>query len=201
MSYYSADGTPQSDGDFVLIDGRLCIRDGRAIRFNPMMRDSAGPGRITFYDAKTAEPTSIDEAVAQAFKRMADPGDVATWLAHLEPKQIDQIVTQAAVAFVRSHQGAGVAKHFSTDTLDAELTYRLTHARTKHDMVQGYKPAAQRTPFTASDAAATVAKEVAARVAIGALTNDSVSEVQRLRDEAHGAKIAAKHLAAHAWRR
>ena len=204
--YCDANGIACEDGDYELISGHVCLRDGRTIRFNPMMRDATAPGRITFYDAKSADPTSADEAIAIAFKqaaeRMGGSGDVAQFLGTLHPKEIDAIVTSAAVAFVRSHAGGGIAKHFATDAaLDAELGYKLTAARLKHDMCEGYKPAVQRNAFSLSDAAAVVAKATAARVASVAMTNDSASEMQRLRDEADGARIARKHLVSTAWQR
>ena len=205
---YAPDGQ-RYDAAMSRIRGNHCAvvssaRGGPQCRIADVALCDSAPSRNqpdAFHDAKTDEPTSIDEAVAQAFKRMAEPGDVASYLAKLEPKEIDRIVTQAAVAFVRSHQGAGVAKHFATDTLDAELTYRLTQARLKHDMAQGYKPVGQRTPFTAQDAATAVAKATSERVASAVQANDSASEIDRLRSEADGARIARKHLAANAWRR
>ena len=205
--YCDANGQPDPNGDFQLINGNVCIRDGRRVSFDLMFRDAASTGPRTFSDAKQPdEPTSIDQALAQAFKQSAESagfkGDVSGWIAKLEPKELDKYVAQVATAFVRGHAGAGVGKHFATDSaLEAKLSYKIAAARSQHDMTQGYKAVSERTPFTAQDAAAVVAKEASSRVATFVQQNDSASELERLRSEAAVARVARDYLTANAWRR
>ena len=203
--YCDANGQPDPNGDFQLINGNVCIRDGRRVSFDLMFRDTASTAPRTFSDAKPADPASIDEVVGQALKNAAERAgskDLAGWLAGLEPKEIDQIVTQAAVGFVRGHASGGIARHFATDAaMDAELTYRLAAARTKHEMAEAHKPLGARKRFTANDAAAVVAKAAAARITTTHQADAASAETERLRSEAAGARVARDYLTANAWRR
>ena len=52
--YCDANGRPDPNGDYQLINGKKILRDGRAVRFDALlMRDSAAPSQVFLKDAST----------------------------------------------------------------------------------------------------------------------------------------------------
>lgn len=96
-------GRPDPNGDYELINGKLCLRDGRSITF-PMM----------FRDKIAAEPKSIDEALRQRFAEMAKARGttVAEMLSSLQQSEIEEAATAEAKAFVNAQAGKGIAAMF-----------------------------------------------------------------------------------------
>lgn len=110
--YCNRDGTPNSSGNFELVDGSIRprkLRDGQYVSFEMAFMDGGGAGRFVT-DAKT-----IDEALKAEFAERAKAAGQSTadYLAGLDQKQVEDIAADVAVAFVRSASGAGVAKQFA----------------------------------------------------------------------------------------
>lgn len=100
--YCDARGHADPNGDFELINGQVCVRDGR------------GVGTSRFFMDKSADPKTIDEALRLRFAEMAKVRGttVAEMLAGLEQRQIEEAATDVAKAFVSAQAGKGIASMF-----------------------------------------------------------------------------------------
>lgn len=67
--FYDERGNPDPNGSFEKVNGKLIVRDGRSVRFNTLLRDSA-PGLIHFTDAEQAFADSGEGKAEIARARM-----------------------------------------------------------------------------------------------------------------------------------
>lgn len=208
MPHNSA-GQPDQNGRFQLIDGvlkpRRQIEEGDYIGFDMALVDAASGSRVFLTDAKAEPPKSIDEALKQQFKLLAerDRTTVSEWLAKKPQKDIEEIASQVAAQYISAQAGAGVAAQYAkdsamlTDADRAEINYRVAAAKDKHDLARASRPHLPVFDEAAafSDAVSVKTAETARRMVF-----DSSGDAQRLADEAEGARIARKHQISNAWR-
>jgi hypothetical protein len=205
--YCDANGRPDPNGDYELINGSVCVRDGRGIVFNRMFMDSASG--LNLRDAKSDPPKSIDEALRQRFAEMAKQQgiDVNEMLASMKQTAIEEVASEVAARVVSAHAGQGVASQFATDAAlltDAERDYAISRARSDYRQRYAYLPESQRPAFTADAAATAVADAFEAKVRDRAqqmvLAADEQSDPSFQRGMEVAQQVTRKRLISNAWR-
>jgi hypothetical protein len=91
----------------------------------------------------------------------------------------------------------------ATSLTDAERNYVATRAKAKHDQRYAYLAPDLRPSFSAEQRDEAIQAAAAAKKASAQHQQalSSSSEMERVRSEAQGGRVARKHLLANAWRR
>jgi hypothetical protein len=108
------------------------LREGDHVSFEMSLMDAAAraDGRPATDRSSPEKPTSLDEALKEQFAQLAEQRgtDVETLLAAMEQKQLEEIVSAAALSFVRSVSGGAVGRFFSDAQLASIRASALTIA-------------------------------------------------------------------------
>lgn len=99
--FYDAAGRPSPDGDYELINGKLCIRDGRKIHFDVMLWDSAPsrPPQMIDDSARAAMLAATGRAPIRTTERVKAVADQIAHEHAEKQRENDAYVREAIKAY------------------------------------------------------------------------------------------------------